>query len=141
MKKLLLKSLTLLLAFFVENLAIAQNIPLACQVEAAAWLGWDNGRWETKKFVDDRKFILIKQGKTISTDSVAKAFKTPNIEITCKVSSANSSRILCSDLYGSQIYFDTAALKGSIAFTFGAVMTGDKYRDTLSVEAFSCQAF
>jgi hypothetical protein len=121
--------------------AQAQNTPLACQVEAAAGLGWDKGRWETKKFIDDRKFILIKQGKTLSNDSVAKAFSSPNAEIFCKVSAANASRVVCTDLFGSQIHFDTGLLKGSISFTFGATMTGDKYKDTLSIEAFSCQPF
>jgi hypothetical protein len=54
------------------NLALAQNTPLACQVDAAAGLSWENGQWKTTRFIEN-KFILVLKGNTLTKESVIKA--------------------------------------------------------------------
>jgi hypothetical protein len=56
-----------LIALLFGNLALAQKKPLACQVDAAAGLKWENGQWKITRFIE-RKFILVLQGNTLTKD-------------------------------------------------------------------------
>ena len=72
------KALTLLIALLCANLALAQNKPLACQVDASAGLKWENGRWRIANFAE-RKFILVLSGDTLTKESVASTFPVPEL--------------------------------------------------------------
>jgi hypothetical protein len=126
-----------LISIGFPNLALSQNKPLACQEDAVAGLNWENGRWVTSRFIEN-KFILIQQGENLTNESVAKAINNayPN-QVICK---NVNPQISCSDQTGTLIYFNPSNLKGGIARVFGSAMSGDK-KDTVAVSAFSCAAF
>lgn len=129
---------------FFTNGAIAQNKPLACQVDEAGGLDWERGRWVLKKFVL-KKFILVQSGLTLTTESVASAFnekpenRYPD-QMSCKTDSLFNN-ISCSDTVGGRsLYFDPQTRKGGIGKLFGATETGAS-RDSVSIEVFSCTPF
>ena len=129
---------TLLTALLCVNLAFAQNKPLACQVDAAAGLKWENGQWKTVQFIE-RKFILVLSGKTLTKDSVSKAWRTeanPN-DIICNT---NFNSVFCSGLFGESLIFNHDNYRGGISLIFGAT-SESKQRDTLYVDAFTCQPY
>ena len=131
--------LTLLIALcstLFTNGATAQNQPLACQVEAAAGLRWENGRWDTKTFVET-KFILVQAGNTLTTDSVAKVMISFPPDVTCK---NDMVRVQCADLSGGVLFFDKKTLKGGTAMLFGSISPADR-KDTVAVQVFSCTPF
>jgi hypothetical protein len=132
--------ITLMIVFsssFFTNGAMAQNNPLACQVEEAAGLEWENGRWVQTKFVLN-KFILVQAGKTLTTESVAKVLSNPYpTQITCKYS---APEITCFDNSGRTLYFNLQALKGGTSRLFGST-SGKSTRDSVAVEVFSCTPF
>ena len=68
----MLRLLVAMMIIFLTTIAVAQNKPLACQVDAHAGLDWENGRWKTKNFTTKR-FILVQSGDTLTLESVAKA--------------------------------------------------------------------
>jgi len=136
MSKLRITLMIVLSSFFFTNGAIAQNKPLACQVDAAAGLTWEKGRWVTKSFATD-KFILVQAGKTLTTDSVGKALGTTPTNVSCR----NTNPLIdCTDLSGGGLFFDPRALSGGISQIFGSTNSG-AVRDTVTVQIFSCTPF
>ena len=136
MRKFQITLLIVLSSIFCTNGAIAQNKPLACQGEAAAGFNWVNGRWNTSLF-ETNKFILVQAGKTLTTESVAKAMDSSPITVTCK---DDRPLISCLDKMGTFLLFNPLALKGTIARTLGGVVPRDK-KDSVVVEVFSCTPF
>ena len=137
MKKLQATVLIALSSIFFTTEVIAQNIPLACQGEESAGLEWENGKWAITRF-NTHKFILVKTGNSLTTESVAKASMNPfPDQITCK---NNTTVILCNDMAGVAIIFDLGKLKGSISHLLGGASQGSK-KDSVTVEVFSCTAF
>ena len=132
------KALTLLIALLCANLALAQNKPLACQVDAAAGLKWENGQWRIARFIE-KKFILVLSGKTLTKDSVSKAWGTEanTNDIICIT---NFNSVFCSGIFGESLIFNHENYRGGISLIFGAT-TESKQRDTLSVDAFTCQPY
>ena len=136
MKKIPLALLIALSATLFTNGATAQNQPLACQDEAAAGLKWENGRWVTRSFTTE-KFILVRTGNTLTTDSAAKFFEVDSRFVTC---GNLGDQIQCADKFGSSLYLYTRTLTGGIAKLFGSTNQGNE-RDTVSVRVFSCTPF
>ena len=136
MKKIPVALLILLCSVLFTNGAIAQNKPLACQVDASAGLNWENGRWVTKSFVTN-KFILVQAGNTLTTDSVAKALKATLKNVSCRNA---YPQIDCTDVSGGGLYFDPRVLRGGISQLIGSTDSGS-VRDTVTVEIFSCTPF
>lgn len=135
MKKLLSALLLTLLGVSVQ----AQNKPLACQDVAAGGLNWENGRWVTSTFNTD-KFILVLQGNTLTKESVGTAIGVDLVafsEITCRTL---RSRITCSS-FSHQLVFDPKTLKGGLSALFGSMKEDGSSKDSLSVQAFSCQPY
>jgi len=138
------KALTLLIALLCANLALAQNKPLACQVDVAAGLKWENGQWQTARFKED-KFILVMSGDTLTKESVIKA-TNPNLDsnrlveqVSCKQWVLDSV-ISCFIWPSTVLIFNPKTLKGGISKIYGATQnTAD--RDTPYIEAFTCQGF
>jgi len=132
------KVVTLLTALLCVHMAFAQNKPLACQSDSKAGLSWENGQWKVSKFVD-RKFILIMNGDTLTKESVSKAgLSIIPKQIDCKTDLWLVSCVSS----GSYLAFNTQNFTGGITQIFGAVQGFDeKNKDTLSVEAFTCQPF
>lgn len=122
--------------------ALAQNRPLACQADAAAGLNWKNGRWETTSFFPKPdKFILVSSGKSVTPESVQNVLnevQPPN----CIAGTADGD-IFCVSSYGSgySLLFSIKTMTGAFAKLFGGIMTGEQYRDTVSVTTFTCQPF
>ena len=119
--------------------ASAQNKPLACQVEEAAGLDWENGRWISTKFLTS-KFILVLTGNDLTNESVSKALnhKIPDSrQITCRYS---RPEITCFDHAGQTLYFNPIALKGGISKLYGSTEVGTR-RDSIAVQVFSCTPF
>ena len=135
MRKIPLTLLIALSSTLFTNEATAQNQPLACQVEAAAGLAWENGRWVTRTFIDG-KFILVQSGNTLTKDSIAKAFTIP-AAVNCR---NNTKYIECTNEYGEALFFNPKTLKGGTAYLFGSINEGN-VRDSVSVRAFSCTPF
>ena len=137
MKKLQITLMIVLSSVFFTNGATAQNKPLACQVDEAAGLDWENGRWVTQKFVTS-KFILVQAGNNLTNESVAKVLKNPfPKQITCRYS---APEFTCFDHAGQTLYFNPIALKGGISKLFGSTGVGAE-RDSVAVQVFSCTPF
>lgn len=134
------KAFALLIALVLANFALAQNKPLACQVDAAAGLKWENGRWQTARFIED-KFILVLQGNTLTKESAAKALGVPYLDlVTCGVTEYDKM-IECTDPSGGNLIFQPKNLKGGISELLGSVSKSIDECDTMSVKAFTCQPF
>jgi len=135
----MLRIAAILFGILCSTLAIAQNQPLACQTEAAAGLKWQDGRWQTRTFVE-RRFILVKSGKSLTIASVAKALDTLEEFVNCR--NSVSEKIICSDTAGNFMFFRPETLKGGLASVFGASQSDqEQARDTVTVSAFSCTPF
>ena len=119
-------------------LTYAQKIPLACQVDAAAGLKWEGGKWNTRSFTED-KFLLVLADKTLTTDSVAKAFKGRPSNTKCDATWGEL--IFCNDGLGTSLVFSTKTNKGGISKLFGTTMDGGDYKDTVTAHAFTCTPF
>ncbi len=137
MKIVLIMLLTVASSFFLTNTALAQNKPLACQEEAMAGLKWENGKWSTKTFISDGKFILVQTKDGLTADSVAKAVNTFPDLVSCRNEERRTS---CQDQSGGNLYFDPMTLKGGISQLLGATSTGTR-RDTVTATVFSCTPF
>jgi hypothetical protein len=114
----------------------AQRTPLACQVDEAAGLNWENGKWRVARFVLSR-FILIREGSSITEESAAKVMKTSNI----KCHSGFQGRITCNNELGGILFFDPITKQGAIAELLGAADSMNGYRDSVVVQPFTCQPF
>ena len=137
MKKLQITFMIVLGSFFFTNGVIAQNKPLACQVEKAAGLDWVNGRWVAKTFdVNTPKFILVQAKDGLTRDSAAKALDTYPSEISCR----SDSQFTCFDNLGASLYFDPKTLNGGISQLYGSIASGTK-KDSVTVRVFSCTPF
>lgn len=141
MKKIAAFLLVVLNLTFFPSSASAQNKPLACQVDEAAGLKWERGRWTTKKFIIE-KFILVQTGSTLELMSVARTFH-PSMPypggVFCKT--YVDGEIMCNDLGGGSLFFDLKTLKGGISRLAGSVSNDAADRDTVTVEVFSCTPF
>ena len=139
MKKAQITLMIMLGSFFLTNGAVAQNKPLACQVEETAGLNWEKGRWVNRSFEPNlSKFILVQTGSTLTLESVAKVFNNaPISQITCKFFAPETA---CFDIAGRGLYFNPKVLKGGISKLFGSTQDGTE-RDSLSVQPFSCVSF
>ena len=73
MRKSQIALLIFLSSIVFADKAFGQNKPLACQEDASAGLSWENGKWVSRKFVSDQKFILVQTEDGLTADSVAKA--------------------------------------------------------------------
>jgi hypothetical protein len=137
MKKLLSALLITLIGVSVQ----AQNKPLACQEVATGGLNWENGRWVTSRFKGD-KFILVLEGKTLTKESVSKAIGVGAVSVS-QISCGNplgGSLITCNS-YATQLLFDPKTLKGGISGLLGSTMEDGSYKDSIYVQAFSCQPY
>lgn len=141
MKKIAFTLLMVLNLTFFPNSASAQTKPLACQVDEAAGLLWERGRWVINKFIS-KKYILVQEGKTLTSDSVARVFH-PNLPygagISCKT--YVDGEIMCTDFGAASLFFDPKTLKGGLSKLAGSVSNDASERDTVTVEVFSCTPF
>jgi hypothetical protein len=126
----------LLLVLALSPSVQAQRTPLACQVDEAAGLNWENGKWRVARFVLSR-FILIREGSSITEESAAKVMKTSNI----KCHSGFQGRITCNNELGGILFFDPITKQGAIAELLGAADSMNGYRDSVVVQPFTCQPF
>lgn len=137
MKNRILSFLIFLSSILCTNGAIAQNKPLACQIDTANGLSWHNSRWVNYNFPTG-KFILVQTKDTLTIESVANAIDAIPSHVSCRTSPI--SIISCNDFTGGNIIFDPKTLKGGISQIFGATMIAER-RDTVSVKPFSCANF
>ena len=133
MQKIHITLLIILSSVFFSAGAIAQNKPLACYEEAKAGLDWENGRWNTKTFYE-QKFILVQTEDGLTTASVAKVFvgATSLPIVSCR---NVHPQISCTDVIGNSLYFDPRTLKGGLSRLSRAG------KDTVTVSVFSCTPF
>ena len=141
MQRIHITLLIILSSVFFSAGAIAQNKPLACQVDKSAGLSWENGRWVTVTF-NESKFILIQTEDGLTTESVAKALKTVERGLICRNVGLSYPHISCTSWYGDSLVFDPINLNGGVSHLDAAMGQGSRaIKDTLSVEAFSCTPF
>ena len=132
------KVATLLIALLCANLAFAQNKPLACQVDASVGLIWDNGAWKTARFKES-KFILVRQGDTLTKESLAQVLQLGTAYITC---STDSEKLIACLGFGTRtLIFDPATNRGGISYLAGTANGNNVKRDTPVIEAFTCQPY
>ena len=138
MRKLPITLLAIFSLALFSNGAIAQNKPLACQVDKAAGLEWENGRWVTRTYnLNTNKFILVQTKDGLTTDSAAKALSNAFPE---QVSCINGSRSTCFDASGGYLFFDQKTLKGATSQMIGSISNGTE-KDSVTVGVFSCTPF
>ena len=139
MRKLQITLMIVLSSIFLTNGAKAQNKPLACQVDEAAGLNWEKGRWTNRSFdPKPSKFILVQTENTLTVESVAKVFNnTPVNFVSCRYYSPETA---CFGVAGFGLYFNSKVLKGGISKMFGSTQDGTE-RDSLIVQPFSCTPF
>jgi hypothetical protein len=116
--------------------AAAQRAPLACQIEASGGLSWREGRWNVARF-EERRFILVQEGTSFTTESVAKALQANTAECT----TVYANRISCIDGLGGYMLYDPQTNRGTIAQLLGGTTAGSARKDSLHVEPFVCTAF
>ncbi len=114
--------------------ARAEGTTYACKVDIAGGLKWDSGKWKVRRLFED-KFLLEMEGSTFTSDSVARVLKAR--PVTCTVRAGE--RISCMDARGGYLLFDPRTSRGGIAQLHGTTDERQDYRDTVSVEAFSCE--
>ena len=122
---------------FLLNPAIAQNKPLACQVEETVGLNWENGRWQVTRF-NIRKFILVQSGNTLTLESVSKVLDSSASLVVCK---NEAPQISCQGLAGEYLYYNPINKSGGIARMFGSSMKQGNNRDSVTVSVFTCESF
>ena len=115
----------------------AQRTPLACQGDRAAGLAWEQGKWIVSGFNSD-KFILVKDGRSLTIDSIAKALEAPSEFVRCEV---NAGLVTCFDGFGGSLFFSHASNKGGISQLNGATSNSASKKDTVTVQAFTCTPF
>lgn len=115
----------------------AQRTPLACQVDRAAGLAWEQGKWIVSGF-HSKKFILVKEDRSLTIDSIAKALEAPSELIKCDV---NARYVTCFDGFGGSLLFSNTSNKGGISQLNGATSDSTSKKDTVAVEAFTCTPF
>lgn len=116
--------------------AFAQRIPLACQVEKTAGLNWENGQWVVSRF-NDQRFVLVQEGKTLTSDSVAKAINgtSPVCEVLFE------GRISCADGMGGYMLYDPQTRRGATAQLLGGTSDNKVRRDSVAIAPFVCERF
>lgn len=124
----------LLLVSTLPRAAQAEAATYACKVDIAGGLKWESGRWKVRRLFEE-KFLLVMDGDTFTPESVAKALASS--PATCSV--RTGGRISCMDARGGYLLFDPLTSRGGIAQLNGATDMRLNYRDTVSVEAFSCE--
>ena len=134
------KVATLLIAMLCANLALAQNKPLACQVDAAAGLKWETGEWRATRF-QPKKFILVMSGDTLTKESAAQALNTLYARAVSCNTDDYDKMISCIDRSGGSLVFMPKTLKGGVSQLLGTMLDSIESRDTVSVSAFTCQPF
>jgi len=139
MQKIHITLLIILSSVLFSARAVAQNKPLACQVDASTGLKWENGGWITATFKASR-FILVQTEDGLTTESVAKVLEEPNLQ---KVLCRNIDDLTsCSEGFGASIYFNAETLKGGTSVLYGAGHADYGVgKDTVTVTAFSCTPF
>ncbi len=116
----------------------AQRTPLACQVDEAAGLQWEEGKWNVRKFNPTKKFILVREGNLLTRDSVAKAVERSSMLMKCE--DKLDGDVMCTNSSGFSMMFSLTTNKGGMSRLFGATMANiDK--DSVMVEAFTCTPF
>lgn len=134
------KTMILLLALLCADLSFAQRQPLACQVDASSGLVWEGGKWRAGWFAP-QKFILVRDGSTFTKESVASAFHTRHSQDIVCFNTFNPKVICLGVAGGKTIYFDLSTLRGGISTIFGSTQADNEIKDTVSVDAFTCQPF
>ena len=136
------KALTLLITLLCANLALAQNKPLACQVDAAVGLRWENSAWKIARFTE-RKFILVMKDDTLTKESVAEVFLLPKQLGTDFVTCISAWDKLTTCLVNSTraLVFDPRTNRGGTSHLAGTALGNDVDRDTPFMEAFTCQPY
>ncbi len=123
-----------LLLSTLPGVAQADGTTYACKVEIAGGFKWESGRWKVRRLFEE-KFQLVMQGDTFTPESVAKALASSPATCTVRV----GGRISCMDARGGYLLFDPGTSRGGIAQLNGATDERLDHRDTVSVEAFSCE--
>lgn len=140
MNKLQIPLLIALSSIFFAGGILAQNQPLACQVDVSAGLKWESGQWKTANFTE-RKFILVQRGDTLTKESVAQALQLGNAisYVTC---STDSEKLISCLGFGTRtLIFDPATNRGGTSFLSGTANGNNVRRDTPFIEAFTCQQY
>ena len=123
-----------------SGLAVAEKQAFACQSLNAAGLIWKNSGWQTTEFHVQQPFVLVMQGDTLTRESVARALGHNDPERTECQKTNEFGLISCADKTGRRLIFNPVNAHGGIATLYGATLS-DSPRDTISVEAFTCQKF
>ena len=139
-------ALTALIALLCANLALGQNRPLACQVDASAGLKWKNGQWQLANFAE-RKFLLVLSGDTLTKESVASTFPVPELAdkslapwTSCSTDKVRGE-IRCWVMQDYLLIFNPNSNHGGTSMVSGATDANIKYRDSIAIEAFTCQPY
>jgi len=140
------RALTLLIALLCANLALAQNKPLACQVDASAGLKWKHGQWRLADF-GEREFILVLSGDTLTKESVASTFPVPELSdkslapwTSCSTDKVRGE-IRCWVMQDYLLIFNPNSNQGGTSMVSGVTDGNIKYRDSIAIEAFTCQPY
>jgi hypothetical protein len=133
------KLFSVTLLFFISNSALA-NGQYACMEGMSSGLVWENGVWKTSQF-DKNNFILtVRNNQTeIEQKFVGKDTST---KFKCDRTKVLTFDFLnCVSRSAAHITFDENTLSGAHSRLLGSVASIDKFRDTLSVNTFTCQKF
>lgn len=116
----------------------AQRTPLACQVDRSAGLNWEEGKWNVRSFTPSEKFILVREGNLLTSDSVAKAIGRSPANMKCV--DVLMGDIMCTNQTGFSMFFSLTTNKGGMSYLMGATSTNAS-RDSVAVETFTCTSF
>lgn len=116
----------------------AQRTPLACQVDRSAGLNWEEGRWNVRGFTSSEKFILVRDGNLLTSDSVAKAIGRSQINMRCVDLQMGDN--LCTNQTGFSMFFSHNTNKGGMSYLFGSIQNNTP-KDSVAVEVFTCTPF
>lgn len=136
-RTLIFKAILAAVAVALSTTTVAQRTSLACQEDASAGLNWERGEWTVKRFKTE-KFILVQEGKSLTTDSVGRAFNKGSIFVSCFV---KSTGVICIANMGESLLFNPESMKGARTHSLGSISTDPAYRDSIAIAPFSCQPF
>lgn len=137
-KNLRLAATAVALAGWVFSTTAYANQSWTCQYVEVGGLVWRNGMWNVAQFKLPPSFVLVQESGGLTSESVGELIAS-GISSLVRCSANADGLISCTGGAGALLVFNPANGLGGMSAVFGAVDDDPNQRDTLSVEAFSCQ--
>jgi len=132
-----MKKTLLLAAALACSGAVAQEKEVwACQGVDSNGFKWENGKWERAGYASDNWLLSLDRTDVINIDGNIKSGEM-NYSLRCR----DLMAVTCASDFGVYVTFDSASGTGSVAHTFGSVLTESDARPSIYLELIQCTKF